>query len=607
MAMIKMLRTTSNMMIYYVLAFTLSASGDSHELDSQPLYDHLSYKIQTECPLWFYYNSTSHKCQDLPYRQFNYEGNNTFIESFQILTCSTENRSLVSIIASKNYQSLRGYNSTKLKPGYILLPKNISILNEYMCGPLNRKGYLCSECSDGFGPSMILTTYTDVCYNCTELWYGMTLYLFLEFVPITVFYILILVFQVSVTSAPMTCFIMYSQLTIIAFRTSWDGCLLCRVQFTEAGSLRVVSKVILTLYGVFNLDFFRHIAHPFCISSHLKPIHIALLGYVSAFYPILLIVLTWLCVELHGRNFQLVVCLWKPFHRCFVQLKRGWNTKSDITDVFASIFLLSYGKILYQTSIILSLHEIFTYSLAGDHQSHNYALCTGVSIRFGSAKCVAIAVIAGLIFCVFNLLPVLLLVLYPSKMFRTVLSKCRLDGIVLNIFVEKFHCCYRDGLNGGRDMRSFSGLYFLLMVMVFLIVLVVKNIIRYTFEPYFLRGTVFSVTALLIASCRPYRKTYMNLSDTLLLFYLATFCYILSSDSKSKFFLPFMSTLILIPFAVFSFLIVVRVVCGICRLHTLKPLLTGKRGGILKTDVSLAAQQQQQIQPISTYGTLNNC
>ena len=138
MEMIKMLRTTSNMMIYYVLAFTLSASGDSHELDSQPLYDHLSYKSQTECPLWFYYNSTSHKCQDLPYRQFNYKGNNTFIESFQILTCSTENRSLVSIIASKNYQSLRGYNLTKLKPGYIMLPKNISILNEYMCGPLNQ-------------------------------------------------------------------------------------------------------------------------------------------------------------------------------------------------------------------------------------------------------------------------------------------------------------------------------------------------------------------------------------------------------------------------------------------------------------------------------------
>ena len=42
------------------------------------------------------------------------------------------------------------------------------------------------------------------------------------------------------------------------------------------------------------------------------------------------------------------------------------------------------------------------------------------------------------------------------------LSKIKFGGhieIKLNIFVEKFYTCYRDGLSGGRDMRSFSGLY----------------------------------------------------------------------------------------------------------------------------------------------------
>ena len=385
---------------------------------------------------------------------------NAFIGSDYIITYN-RNKRLVSVIGAESYRSVYSrYNMTK--PGYILLPKNISRLNDYMCGPQNRKGFLCGECSDGFGPSMILTACTDKCYDCYEAWHRMTLYLFLEFVPITVFYLFVLTFRVSVTSAPMTCFIMYCQLIIIVYFSLWDESLLSHVQFTKTGDLNSVSKAILTLYGVFNLDFFRHIVPPFCISKHLKSIHIAWFGYISAFYPILLIVLTWICVELHGHNFRLVVQLWKPFHRCFVRLRRSWETKSDLIDVFASFFLLSYSKFMYQTLIMLSTHDVHNYSLDGDHVSRSYVVGADVSIVVGlTAEYISIAVITGLIFFVFNLLPILLLVLYPYKIFRSALSKCRLDWFALSIFVNKFQHCYRDGLDGGRDMRSFSGLYFL--------------------------------------------------------------------------------------------------------------------------------------------------
>ena len=62
----------------------------------------------------------------------------------------------------------------------------------------------------------------------------------------------------------------------------------------------------------------------------------------------------------------------------------------------------------------------------------------------------------------------LLLTLYPLKCFRIGLSKCRLDFIVVEMFVKKFHHCYKDGLNEQRDMRSYSGLYFLLRLLLFL-------------------------------------------------------------------------------------------------------------------------------------------
>ena len=34
---------------------------------------------------------------------------------------------------------------------YIQLLSNVSLLNEFMCGPLNREGELCGKCKDGYG------------------------------------------------------------------------------------------------------------------------------------------------------------------------------------------------------------------------------------------------------------------------------------------------------------------------------------------------------------------------------------------------------------------------------------------------------------------------
>ena len=49
----------------------------------------------------------------------------------------------------------QGHHITEQR--YVLLPDNISELNSYMCGLMNRKGPLCSQCIDGFGPALTST------------------------------------------------------------------------------------------------------------------------------------------------------------------------------------------------------------------------------------------------------------------------------------------------------------------------------------------------------------------------------------------------------------------------------------------------------------------
>ena len=50
--------------------------------------------------------------------------------------------------------------------------------------------------------------------------------------------------------------------------------------------------------------------------------------------------------------------------------------------------------------------------------------------------------------------------LLPVRAFKGLLFKCCQCMDFINFFVEKFYSCYRDGLDGGRGMRSFASLYF---------------------------------------------------------------------------------------------------------------------------------------------------
>ena len=309
---------------------------------------------------------------------------------------------------------------------------------------------------------------------------------------------------------------------------------------------------------MFNLDFFHYVLPPFCISSRLRPIHIFSLGYISAFYPFLLILLTWFCVELHGRNFRPIVWLWRPFHGCFVRLRRGWNTKSDLIDVFASFFLLSYSKVVYQIMLTFDSEEIISHSLMDGKKSRGYVLSADLStltLTRSDGYMIFMVCFSALLVLLFVVLPIFLLCFYPTKILRNLLSKCLSSRLLifLNTFMEKFHCSYKDGLDGTRDMMSFSGIFFLLRLIIYSAE--AFSVVTLKLDPNFVHGFIFSVAALIIALSQPYKRKCMNIMDCILLFHLATFCYIIASttslNDKPAIFLPMMYVILAFPFTVF--------------------------------------------------------
>lgn len=116
-----------------------------------------------------------------------------------------------------------------------------------MCGGLNREGQLCGACKEGYGPALL--TYHLPCARCSSgTNYGLALYLLLEFLPITVLYLIIVALQVSATSAADL-----NDFPYMVYTSSWWS--------------HVVKKVLITSYGFCNLDFFRSVIPPFCVTE----------------------------------------------------------------------------------------------------------------------------------------------------------------------------------------------------------------------------------------------------------------------------------------------------------------------------------------------------
>ena len=534
-------------------------------------------------------------------------------------TYSEDNSTKSLSIARCPYLQPNNYNLTAW---HISLPVILTELNDYMCGPLNRKGLVCSECADGFGPSV--TSYGYKCANCTNAWYNIPLFLFIQFVPITFIYIIILVFRISVTSPPMPCFIMYTQIFGLTFQwalyaqpsttvSSYSYYLL----FKE-GDVRLDMKILRTFYGLFShLDVFQYVLPPLCLSSKLRQIHVVFLGYISVFYPIFLIILTWVCVHFHGNNFRPLVWLWRPFHKCFVRLRRKWDIKNDLVDAFITFYILSFTKNTFQMAVLLQTRVIKTHDQSG-YKFKTHRLSVDQTVDYFGSTHLPFAVTALLLFFIFNILPPLLLILYPFGFFRSCLSKCRLDFVAVNIFTEKIHRYYRNGLDGERDMRSFSGVYFYFMTGMFSFATFALSVTIRVQNDWFSTSVIAMIMALTVAITKPYKKMYMNILDTLLLFCLA----LQNFTSASKLF-HITRVIYFIPIFAFFLMILVKTIKHVtsypCNIKAklqeytivtrLRKCLATKRHVCTHTDYCLSdssTNEQRLIQPTSSeisYGT----
>ena len=383
---------------------------------------------------------------------------------------------------------------------YIMQPKNVSKVNAQLCSWANRTGFMCGRCREGLGVSVM--TYDNKCLECLGAWKGWALYLFLAIIPTTVFFALVISCHIRGTSGYFNSLICIFQV-ITFYVDKYPYTIISTLSNSSAS--RCILYVCITIAGFWNLDFFRHVIPNFCISESLTTLDIIAMDYIVATYPLVLIVATYICIELYDRDFRLFQILWAPFKCILKELSWKIDIRHTLIDAFATFLQLSYSKLVFVSFNLLSY--VAPYNSKGEHVYPNVLYYAG-EVSYLSRTHLPFFILAMAVFLVLVILPVLLLLFYPTKTFQRCLGF--FSGInwhPLHAFADAFNGCYKNGTNGTWDMRYFGSFYLLFRVVFYLMSAIsqVQSALIVTFVPL--------LASLMFGIFKPYKNNFFNILD----------------------------------------------------------------------------------------------
>ena len=464
------------------------------------------------CPPGFKHNKETQKCIGANY---------PFILTHSNLTVSIERGFWMGNTSKNDQLKVSQCSYCSLNPdlnytNYVTLPSKKEDLEAFFCDGLNRKGILCGQCKEGYGPAVNSDQYKCVKCSTEETHYSWILYILSEYLPITLALLMVIIFNISVTSGPANSFVFFAQVISTTFGVDADGLLHYR---SITSTAKVLKQMYTSIYGVWNLDFFLSFDWwLYCLGPRVTALHILALNYLKAAYPLLVLIIAAKLISMYDRSNRVVVCIFKPFHRLFARCFGWLNIKRSIMDAFATFLVLSYVKFTVTCAILLYPNPLYTET--GDiaqYVSYRDGSYSYISLRYSPYLISSLVVL--ILICV--LMPTILF-LYSIKPFYSCLEKfnftCLLPGEKTQHFLNSFHHCYKDGTDGRHDRRYFASLYFFLRLT---IIFSYSYALDWT-QQYVMQQVLCTVALVLISTFQPYKKKLYNIIDTVMFGILAT-------------------------------------------------------------------------------------
>ena len=485
---------------------------------------------QHDCPLWHTYSKERGSCEccSTIHGFIKCKEDYVYVASSHCLTWNND------VQISRCLYIYQGTNLCKDDNWYGILSDTMDPeLNNITCKPYNRYGAQCQHCMDGYGPAAFSDGVT--CANCSRHKYLWLLNLAFQLMAVTFMYLVVILFQMKGTCSPSNIIITNCQLGLnaIMIGSGSRNRLICITNKT-------FTKIILTLIGGLNLDFFRFVIPPLCISPSLKPVHTLLFDYIIAVYPILVTAAIYVAIELYDKNCRIIVLLSSPFRLFWC---RNWKPKETILCTCATFLLLSYSKFLFVSLSLL--FNVGLYVCSGEMIPDSSVLLYDPSIKFLSSEHVPYVILALSTIIIFVLPPPLLLLLYPTKLFRKFLS-CygfrRWD--ILHLVMDVFQGWYKDGTEGTYDYRPLSAIYMILRIALGLAFFKLLVSRQYGLFQQMV-GLLYALLGMMFLAFKPYKVNWMNLSDGNIFLFLAFFSMIHVLTNKVIYYIGIASGLLI--------------------------------------------------------------
>ena len=475
-----------------VSAVHLKAISKTNEYHSSNDHGSSSSKQSSglSCPTWFIYDNTSEQCicgDDLGgVVSCDNEEQKAYIMRCYCMTLDNQ----TGVTVGSCFTNCRLRKSDMSFQLYLRVPVNCSDLNEVMCGERwNRDGKFCGKCKDDHYP--LVYSYNMKCVKCTNMKFNWLKFLISAFIPLTIFFFLILVFGIKAYSPQLDAFIIFAQIisTPANIRIIMEG---LDSNFYMHPLYCYIVRVLFAVYGIWNLDFFRTLLPDNCLK--INTLQVLALDYIIALYPLFLIMITYILVDLYDRCLWPLLWMWKPFKKCVKSITNIVNIKSSILNAFGTFLLLSYGKLLTVSFDLL----VYTKAYAPNGKAVSYVLFYDATIEYFGRDHLPYAVLAIVITVLFNILPLLFTLLHPLRCFQGLTAKWP----ALQICLDSYQGYYKDGTEGTRDCRFFSGLYLLIRIALFVVYALFKE------EFYNIAPSFLLCLAMLIVMIQPFKKQF---------------------------------------------------------------------------------------------------
>ena len=456
-----------------------------------------------------------------------YCDNNNFTASLRngywignVASANSDNSSNLILASLCPYGFCYVFDHESSSESFFILSKTFEEVNEQICGKMNRNGTLCGSCIQGYGPAINSKTFDCVnCSNAATTIDNILKYVAAVYIPNVVLFVVIIAFKIQLTSGAANSFILYSQLVSSTFNLDADGQISLNL-FQKKNT--AILKAYQLIYGVFNLEYFENLLQPLCVGEGISTLTVISTDYAVAAAPLLMILIIVLftkvtdflgncCARTHQGHRRVVNCALLKTTDVTRYMNKG------LLSAFAAFLLLSYTKFSLTASYILQKEALIDEKgRVSDQPERVYYAGNFAANDFQYITCYLMP--SYIILAVFVIIPPILLLDYPLRVFETCLMKvnclwCYYPAGKVHVFLDTFQGCFR------HNFRFFAGLYFLFRLTISVNFILSRTLL----QQYIVQQIACIVMVILVAICQPYNKknNFFNYVDLLIFSNLA--------------------------------------------------------------------------------------